>query len=169
MHENAELLTLLPSPLFPLSLFPPRSVSFSLSADSDPLGRSCTLLCHRSPSCFRFFQSTSVSDSIFRGSDPTPPFNLHINPTRRNWRAFKRADLEFFRTRDAFSRRWYSFLNFLFGGLGLSSFSRHNEFRGYCSIFRNYTVLWEMVSFEIYNRSIITDFHIVFELLSLCI
>lgn len=35
-------------------------------------------------------------------TDSTPPFNLHINPTRRNWRVFKRADLEFFRRcRDA--------------------------------------------------------------------
>lgn len=34
-------------------------------------------------------------------TDSTPPFNLHINPTRRNWRVFKRADLEFFRRCDA--------------------------------------------------------------------
>ena len=60
----------------------------------------------------RFSRShTSHSISLTRSptdlslADPTPPFNLHINPTRRNWRVFKRADLEFFRRRDALRRR----------------------------------------------------------------
>lgn len=111
MHENAELLTLLSSSLSPLLL------SLSLLAPPPPV-RVCWFFpslpsLTMSPFLFRNTSLARTRPILSRSfvlrpdlslTDSTPPFNLHINPTRRNWRVFKRADLEFFRRCDAVPR-----------------------------------------------------------------